>query len=279
MGVLSGYGAVVHNNKMWVISKGNVWHSTDGKNWNKATGNTPWSGGSAYAVVFKNKIWVIVGTRLWNSANGVNWTQATDNTGWGQRGNFGAVVYNNKIWVMGGKKSTGVMKSQSLHDVWNSKDGNSWKKVSDAADWKTRANFSSLVYNKKIWVIAGGHIRDDGKTIEYLGDSWYYSEPTGIQNNGITLHDSKMVAVKEAPGNRGVYISFQLPKSKTVKIDICDILGRRIKSVLNRTMQRGNHTILWNKSGDNNESVARGHYFLHFKSDNSRVTEKFIVLN
>lgn len=110
-----GFGAVVYNNKMWVMGgildwapgtlTNDVWYSSDGINWTKATGHAPWLGRGEFSVsVFNNRMWVISGDdginaqinkEVWTSTDGANWTEVTNQAPWLGRLGPATTVLNN----------------------------------------------------------------------------------------------------------------------------------------------------------------------------------------
>lgn len=70
------------------------------------------------------------------------------------------VVFDDKLWVMGG----GIYHTahpfntvRDYSDVWRSEDGVHWTQATDAAGWTARRFHSSVVYQNRMWVIAGYH--------------------------------------------------------------------------------------------------------------------------
>jgi len=129
----AGHTSVVFDGKIWVIGGyyferksyllNDVWYSSDGKNWSRATFSAPWSPRHSHtSVVHDNKIWVIGGfdttapgkCDVWYSSDGASWRQATASAAWGQRVYHSSVAFNGRIWVMGGVLVEG------LNDVWYS---------------------------------------------------------------------------------------------------------------------------------------------------------------
>ncbi|HTS18603.1 MAG TPA: putative Ig domain-containing protein [Verrucomicrobiae bacterium] len=181
----SRFGAVVFNNRMWVLggnSGGNgsndVWSSSDGTNWTKATPAAPWHARSYQAaVVFNGRMWVLGGgpgtgeegnyyNDVWSSSDGTNWTQATSAAPWSGRSAFGSVVFNNQMWVLGGTGNS----ASYLHDVWSSSNGTNWTQVTLSAPWSARYRLAAVVFNNRMWVLGGGNG-------SYLNDVW--STPDG----------------------------------------------------------------------------------------------------
>jgi hypothetical protein len=141
IGARYGHASLVYNNKMWIIggqdSSGrklnDVWSSTDGITWTKATLKAPWSGRSFFsAVVFNNKMWVIGGESnddIWSSSDGKNWTLETSYVPWVATTGHKAYVFYGKLWVVGGETSLG---SSEFSNLWSSTDGKTWTEVSIA---------------------------------------------------------------------------------------------------------------------------------------------------
>jgi len=179
-----GHVAVVFNGKLWVLggaeSSGrrdqlptralsDVWSSTDGMNWERATASAPWSG-SNNVVVFQDKMWVIGGRGAWSSDDGRVWTKAVSGAAWLDRGGNGAagcLVFDGKIWVFGGMDGRGT-----LNDVWSSSDGVHWQQSTASAPWAARGAEHSVVFQNKLWIYGGKTGRADVED-GFGSDVWY----------------------------------------------------------------------------------------------------------
>ncbi len=195
----SGHASLVYDNKMWVMGgynltgvsgyKNDVWYSTDGVNWTRATANANWSAREGHSsVVYDNKMWIIGGGNLGGNRNDVWWTndtnftdgqtwyQATSSANWPGRSGHASLVYDNKMWVMGGYISTCV------NDVRYSTNGANWTQATANAAWPARTEFSSVVYDNKMWVL-GGIVDPSG----YKNDVWYSNGYDRILEVAITV--------------------------------------------------------------------------------------------
>ena len=161
----------VFDNKMWVIggtdenynARNDVWSSTDGIEWVKATSSAAFSGRASHSTLtFNDKMWVIGGysggnkNDVWSSADGSNWTQMTPNASFSPRYAHTSVVFDNKMWVIGGE----VGSLDVLDDVWNSSDGVNWTQVS-TVNTPEKGRHTAVVFDNKIWLIAG--LGQDGR--------------------------------------------------------------------------------------------------------------------
>jgi hypothetical protein len=168
-----GHTSLVFGGKMWVIGGGaenawnDVWWSTDGSLWIRATENAGWSPRRNHAsVVFGNRMWVIGGpdASVFYSENGENWVLATSSPGWSARWGHTSVVFDNKMWVIGGYDGS------YKNDVWYSSDGINWTQVTANAAWSGRHGHASVVFDNRMWVI-GGYSGGSFKS-----DVWYSSD-------------------------------------------------------------------------------------------------------
>jgi len=181
--------SLVYDNKMWVMggmdgtykNKNDVWYSTDGINWAQATANAAWAGRWGHtSLVYDNKMWVMGGrdevedkNDAWYSTDGINWIQATANAGWLARWGHTSLVYDNKMWVIGGVMREAIAGMHHKNDVWYSIDGINWTQATANAGWSARWDYTSLVYDNKMWVMGGWERWDDGIL---KNDVWYSTD-------------------------------------------------------------------------------------------------------
>lgn len=157
-----------YNGKLPGCEAGNeVWSSTDGKQWELATGYAGWKPRMAAAIVeFKGRMWILGGTSeyydgddssllndVWSSADGKEWTCATASAPWSPRTYLQAAVLNDRIYVYGGGNFDPEFFTKN--DVWSSADGENWRLETENAPWAGRIWFSAAVYRGHMWVIGG----------------------------------------------------------------------------------------------------------------------------
>ncbi len=80
------------------------------------------------------------------------------------------------------------------------------------------------------------------------------------------------------PFNPTTSIKFAAPHSGVVKIDIYDLMGRRVKKLLNENIAAGHHEIFWDGRNDNGDEVASGIYFYRMRADDFSAVKKMTVL-
>jgi hypothetical protein len=75
------------------------------------------------------------------------------------------------------------------------------------------------------------------------------------------------------PFNPATEIAFALPKAGLVTLKIYDLLGRQVTTLVNRSMQAGDHRISFDAS-----SLASGIYFYRLESGGFSATRKMVLL-
>jgi flagellar hook assembly protein FlgD len=63
-----------------------------------------------------------------------------------------------------------------------------------------------------------------------------------------------------------------------VSLDIYDIGGRKIKTLVDGSMTAGVHSINWNSRNDSGDLVASGTYFYKLTTDTDNMVKKMVLL-
>jgi hypothetical protein len=147
-------------------STSEVWASGDGVEWQQVT-TAPWSGRLASGVaVFQDKLWILGGIEnyyfgddtslkndVWCSSDGQHWECVTPAAEWSPRAYHQALAYGDRLWILGGGNY--VPKYQANNEVWSSRDGKTWERMTASAGWSPRLWFTSAVYRDRMWVLGG----------------------------------------------------------------------------------------------------------------------------
>lgn len=94
---------------------------------------------------------------------------------------------------MGGRTDDKV-----LRDVWKSTDGTAWTLCTEMADFGFRFAHTSLLFDNKIWVIAGENHSQRLNDVWYSTDGVYWLPAThqaafgARRSHASTVHDGKM---------------------------------------------------------------------------------------
>ncbi|QQS36570.1 MAG: choice-of-anchor D domain-containing protein [Ignavibacteriales bacterium] len=81
------------------------------------------------------------------------------------------------------------------------------------------------------------------------------------------------------PFNPSTSISYSLRERSVVTIEIFDLLGRKIKTILNSESQSsGNHIVYWNGLNESGENVSSGVYLYRLKANEFINTKKMMLI-
>lgn len=93
----------------------------------------------------------------------------------------------------------------------------------------------------------------------------------------ISLPSALSLSAYPNPFSGSATISFALTQSQKVSINIYDMNGRLIKTLVNEQMNPGIHQLTWNARDDNESTVASGIYLLKIQSGSNMETKKISV--
>jgi hypothetical protein len=80
------------------------------------------------------------------------------------------------------------------------------------------------------------------------------------------------------PFNPSTMISFDMAQDGHVTIDIFNIRGQRIKSLVNEHLRSGVHTVEWNGTDDQGRQVSSGIYLYQMQSENYTSTRRMLLM-
>ena len=80
------------------------------------------------------------------------------------------------------------------------------------------------------------------------------------------------------PFNPETTISFSLKNSGNVKIEIYNVKGQKVKTLLNNRVEAGKHSVVWNGTNNHNKPAASGVYFFRMEADHKTLVHKCILM-
>jgi hypothetical protein len=112
--------------------------------------------------------------------------------------------------------------------------------------------------------------------IEYGGDQAVYliDIETGINDKTMPMPLSvELYKAYPNPFNASTNFSFSLPQAADIRLDIYDMLGRKVSSLLNEYMFAGYHTVVWHPDG-----LGSGMYFYRITAGDYNACDKVMLL-
>ena len=89
---------------------------------------------------------------------------------------------------------------------------------------------------------------------------------------------TKLLGCYPNPFNPETTISFQISDPAQVKLQVYNVRGQLVKTLVNDLQQPGHYDVIWNGLDSNNQSVSSGVYFYKMQADNIQQTRKMLLL-
>ena len=96
---------------------------------------------------------------------------------------------------------------------------------------------------------------------------------------GSTLPDTYMLTQNYPnPFNPSTTIEYSLPVRSDVIIEILNVLGQRVKRLVDEEQAAGNYQVIWDSRNESGQRVATGIYFYRLTADGFTKTKKMLLL-
>jgi hypothetical protein len=135
-----------------------------------------------------------------------------------------------------------------------------------------------------------GDLNGDGYP-EFLASSLYYGQPG---RSCVTIYTTKMASVEAShplplvkeielecypnPFNRNTVISYTLPVGSHVRLEVFNLAGQKITSLVDEIQSPGRRSVMWKGLDDRGQPVSSGIYFCKISSDSLTKAEKIALL-
>ncbi len=118
-------------------------------------------------------------------------------------------------------------------------------------------------------------------SFEHSSDYGYF---VVLDIQGVSIDDNTIASPEIVMSNypnpfRGeTKISFSLPKTEDVKLEIYNIKGQLVRTLINGQKSAGANNVVWDGSDDNGNEVTKGVYFYKIRCGSYSVTKKMIFM-
>jgi hypothetical protein len=195
---------------------------------------------------------------------------------------YAMTVYDNKLIVGGWFDSAGEIPAHNIA-AW---DGSNWSALGSGTDsisgrfsfWDGPV-FALKVFHDKLMV--GGDFMLAGGKVSSCIAMWTKVTPTDVpdeDDNHVMPGHFDVAQNYPNPFNPATTIAFSLPKRSRVTIEVFNMLGQRVRTLLNDIKSAGTHTILWDGRDDCGQMQATGTYFYRTLTDGIVTTKKMLLL-
>jgi len=80
------------------------------------------------------------------------------------------------------------------------------------------------------------------------------------------------------PFNPTTRIAFDLPAASHVTLEILNVLGQKVKTLVNEYQEAGSHSVIWDGRNDYGSATASGIYFYRIKAGENQDVKKMMML-
>ena len=80
------------------------------------------------------------------------------------------------------------------------------------------------------------------------------------------------------PFNPSTTISFSLPEAGDVSLNVYNVKGQLVKTLVNEQKELGNHSVVWNGKDNNDQKVSSGVYFYRINTGKFTEMKKMILM-
>lgn len=101
----------------------------------------------------------------------------------------------------------------------------------------------------------------------------YYDRTTGIRDKNALPQKIVLNQNFPNPFNASTTIRYELPERAHVRIDICDLIGRKVTTLLDGLQPAGFHQLLWKAEG-----LSSGIYFYKIQAGDFVATKKMLLV-
>ena len=96
--------------------------------------------------------------------------------------------------------------------------------------------------------------------------------------HGLTPESFELYQNFPNPFNPETVIQFDVAKRTEMNISVYNLLGQRVKTLLNKNMETGTYTLKWNGRDDTGSMLPSGMYFYELKSPLFTSVKKLVLV-
>jgi probable HAF family extracellular repeat protein len=136
------------------------------------------------------------------------------------------------------------------------------------------------------WVLLGGSVDTSrNEVISEITEAGVYAAftstvPTGLKDEPDSGLPGSFELEQNYPNpfNPSTTISFSLPVRSQVNLGVYNVLGRRVRTLVNGEYAAGRYHIVWDGRDDDGNYVSTGVYFSRYRAGNLMQTRKMLLL-
>ena len=140
--------------------------------------------------------------------------------------------------------------------------------------WPANGDKSFQELNNGYFICAG---REHYRENIYLIKTDSLGQVTAIDNNEMMIINSQLVCYPN-PVINSTTISFSTFNFGNIELNLYNIKGQRVKTLIDESICTGNHKIIWDGTDKSGKSVSSGTYFIKLQNGNNVSFNKMILI-
>ncbi len=98
------------------------------------------------------------------------------------------------------------------------------------------------------------------------------------ENNSEMISEYRLGSNYPNPFNPTTTIEYSISENSFVTLEVFNVLGQKVKTLVSDTKEAGNHSVKWNGTNELNRQVSSGVYFFKLKTNNFTQTRKMLLI-
>ena len=109
---------------------------------------------------------------------------------------------------------------------------------------------------------------------------WVYAPPVGIRESTDSNLPTTYALSQNYPNpfNPNTQIAFDLPRKAHVTLDVYNVLGRKVATLVDKTLSQGSYVADWDGRSSGGQPIASGIYFYRLHTEQFTQTKKMVLL-
>lgn len=118
-----------------------------------------------------------------------------------------------------------------------------------------------------------------GSVKVYNGSGAQVTSVSPVMDETPTVTPTLMLAISPNPTRMSPTIRFSLPAAGEVSLDIFDVAGRKVATLISGPQSAGEQSVAWSRMTDNGQHVGAGLYFVRLVTPTQTLSRQLTILN
>jgi parallel beta-helix repeat protein len=158
----------------------------------------------------------------------------------------------------------------------------------DSSDIEDEASLYCARFGEGHWHVLPGDVDEENNRVGCTtsqfsmwaigGDGGPLTAVSGEQPSPERPPDFRLSQNYPNPFNASTRISFSLPRPSHIALEIFNVSGQRVKTLVRASLPGGQHEVIWDGSNENGRPVGSGLYFCRLRADAFCAIRKIVLL-